>query len=532
MPEHRVGSAALFLTDGAMKRLDLGGTAVLLARVGGQYYAVAGDCTHYGAPLEKGVLKEYCLMCPWHHAAFDVRSGERLEPPALNDLAHYLVRIDDGQIVVTLPQTNEVEPQGSVDPSDVRLFVIVGGGAAGNAAAEELRRAEYRGRILIFSATPNLPVDRPNLSKDYLAGEAQPEWIPLRPDEHWYTARGIELRLNTPISRVNPQEHTLTLGSGEAFRYDKLLLATGGTPRQLKGLPGSDLSGVFLLRELADSDRIIAAAEKVTQAVIIGASFIGMEAAASLAGGRKLPVTVIEVEAVPFARNFGEDVGRMFQHEHEKNGVQFRMKAQIDQIMGENGHVTGVKLKTGEVLPADFVVVGVGVRPATDFLMDSGLQLDDKDQSVRVNEHLQTNDPDIYAAGDIARYPDGSERGQRIEHWRVAEQHGLVAARNMLERSENVRHHVPFFWTKQWAIELRYVGHAEKWDEIVYRHGTPEKEQFIAFYMAGGKLLAAAGRSSDPEMDAIEFILQADQPLTPEQMRDESFDLVQYASKG
>ncbi len=528
MPDHQVGSAATLLQEGQMKRLDLDGTAIVLIRHQDQYYALAGDCTHYGAPLEKGVLKDFCLMCPWHHAAFDIRSGERLEPPALNDLAAYSVRVDGDQVIVTFPQKNQSEPEGRADPTDSQVFVIVGGGAAGNAAAEELRRAGYRGRIVIVSTAPTLPIDRPNLSKDYLAGEAQPEWIPLRPDEAWYAARGIELRLDTTVTRVDPKKHEITLGS-TTLHYDKLLLATGGTPRQLRDVPGTDLQGVFLLRTLADADRLIEAAGKASHVVIIGGSFIGLEAAASLAGGRKLSVTVVEVEAIPFARNFGDEVGRLFQHEHEANGVQFRLKAQISQLVGTGGQVSGVELKNGELLPADIVLVGVGVRPATDFLNSAGLQLDDKDQSVRVSTTLQTSDPDIYAAGDIARYADGSERGTRIEHWRVAEQHGLVAARNMLGRTEQVKPHVPFFWTKQWKLDFRYVGHAEQWDEIIYRHGKPASRKFVAFYVAGDKLLAAAGIQCDPEMDAIEFLLQDDRSPTPDQMRDESFDLIAFA---
>jgi apoptosis-inducing factor 3 len=532
MAEHKVGAANTLLRNGEMKRLDLEGTPVVMARVEGQYYAFGGTCTHYGAPLHEGVLKGHTLMCPWHHACFDIRGGLRLEPPALNDLPHFPVRVEGDQVIVTLPQDNETEPQGKAEPGDKGTFVIVGGGSAGNAAAEELRRLGYVGEIVIVSAVPNVPVDRPNLSKDYLAGHAEPGWIPLRGDEGWYKARDIELRLNTTVTKIDPKAHMVHLDKGGTLRYDKLLLATGGIPRQLTDTPGTDLKGVFTLRVLADSDRIIEAAEKGKRAVVVGASFIGMEVAASLQGGRGVSVTVVGPEATPFERILGADIGKMFQQEHEANGVTFRLSSEVRRFVGHDGHMIGVELKSGDVLEADLVVVGIGVRPATDFLRASSLRLDEKDHSVRVSATLQTSDPDIFAAGDIARWDDGSERGLRIEHWRVAEQHGMVAARNMLGRADSADDHVPFFWTTQFGIELRYVGHAEKWDEIIYRYGKPEQKDFVALYVAGGKLLAGVGLKHDPEMDAIEFILRDRMALTPAQMRDESFDLIEYARNG
>jgi NADPH-dependent 2,4-dienoyl-CoA reductase/sulfur reductase-like enzyme len=254
-----------------------------------------------------------------------------------------------------------------------------------------------------------------------------------------------------------------------------------------------------------------------------------MEVAASLAKGRGVNVTVVAPEKVPFAAAFGDDIGHMFQQIHEENGITFRMESQVSAFEGEGGRVTSVRLKSGDTLDADFVVVGIGVRPATDFLKNAGLTLDEKDGSVRVSAALNAGDERIYAAGDIARYDDGSERGTRIEHWRVAQQHGIVAARNMLGEQEAVTRHVPFFWTTQLGISLRYVGHASEWDEIIYRDGTPEQRSFVAFYLKGGKLKAAAGVKHDPEMDAIELILRDDLPLSNVQMQDQSFDLIAYA---
>ncbi len=474
----------------------------------------------------KGVLRGHEVMCPWHHACFDVRTAARLEPPAMNDLMHFPLRVDVGEIVVTLPNDNERQPQGKVDPSDGRQFVIVGGGAVGNAAAEELRRAGYRGKIIIVSAVATPPVDRPNLSKDYLAGEAEADWIPLR-DAGWYANRDIDLRLNTTVTKVAPSAHTVTLEDGETLHYDKLLLATGGMPRDLKRVPGGDLDGILTLRSLADADRILEQAKVHQRVVVVGASFIGMEAAASLAKGQKLVVTVVDMVGLPMQTILGNQIGAMIRDEHAANGVQFRLSAMIEGFVGENGRVTGVQL-AGEVLPADFVIIGVGVRPATDFLKDSGIVLNPKDGSVEVNNHLQASDPDIYAAGDIARYPNAEGEPERIEHWRTAQQHGIVVARNLVGEQQTVADRVPFFWTGQWGLSLRYVGHAESWDEIIYR-GSPAAKDFIAFYIKDGRLKAAAGVKRDRELDAVEFILKDRKALTPDHLRDESFDLVAFA---
>ncbi|HLY26206.1 MAG TPA: FAD-dependent oxidoreductase [Aggregatilineales bacterium] len=535
MSDHSVGSAKSFLKDGAMVRLDLEGTPVVLARVNGQYYAFGGTCTHYGAPLHEGVLRDHELICPWHHACFDIRSGARLEPPALNALPHYPVRTEGGKVIVTLPHDNDTEPQGRAEDDSELSIVIVGGGAAGNAAAEELRREAYPGKITLISNVPEVPVDRPNVSKDYLAGHADPAWMPLRGDESWYATRNISLRLNSHVEKVDPRSHRVALRGGESIRYDKLLLAMGAIPRHLN-VAGSDLKNIYLLRRQPDADRIMSALkEKGKRVVVVGASFIGMEVAASLAEGQNANVTVVGIEKVPFDRILGEQIGLMFQHLHEVHGVQFRLNSEVKQFTGKDGQVSGVELHNGETLPADVVVVGIGVRPSTDALADSGLKLDPKDLSVRVNSALQSSDADVYAAGDIARWDDGSSTGVRIEHWRVAEQHGIIAAHNMLGQQDDVARHVPFFWTAQWGRELRYVGHAEQWDSIIYRGDLPdsplEKEnfQFVACYVQSGKLKAAAGCNADSDMDALEFILRDGKPLSEAQMRDDKFDLVAYA---
>lgn len=523
MAEHRLGKAQSLLDEGSMRKFEREGKAFVLARTHDRYFAFAANCSHWQGPLDQGVLHGETVMCPWHHACFELKTGARLEPPALNGIATYPVRLEDGDVVVTLTKADP--PALRTLSSDVRDVVIVGGGAAGNSAAEELRRQGYQGAMTILSAASELPIDRPNVSKDYLAGKAKPEWMPLR-DADWYSQRDIDLRLNTPVKSLNTQQHTLTLEKGGTVSFDRLLLATGGTPRRLP-IPGADLKNVFTLRHQADADVLIEHAQKGAQVLIIGASFIGLEAAAAL-GERGLKITVVDMVKQPFERVFGAAVGKLFTAEHEKNGVTFHLEAGLERLEGENGAVTAATLKGGTFIPAEFVLMGVGVAPATDWLKDSGLAMDAKDRSLLVDTRLETSVSGIYAAGDIARFPD--ERGERIriEHWRVAQQHGIVAARNMLNIGESVHSRVPFFWTNQWDLSVQMVGHSEKWDSTVMR-GSLDQREFIVFYLEGGDMRAAAASNRDTELDALEWILKLGKPLTPAQMRDPAFDLVAYS---
>jgi len=527
MAEHKLGAANDLLHDGEMRIFELDGEKVLLARVDGQYYAVGATCTHYGGPLAEGVLKDHAVMCPWHHACFDVRTGLRTQPPALDNLPRYEVQVVDGTVVVNFPaQAIDSGDSQIEERTDERTFVIVGGGAAGNMAAEELRQSGFQGNIILLSAVSNVPIDRPNLSKDYLAGNAKPEWMPLR-SKRWYEEHGINLRLNAHVQAIDPAAREVRLKRGDPVTYDKLLLATGSRPRKLD-VPGHELKGIFELRTQDDADAIIADAASGQRVVVIGASFIGMEVAASLASEtRGLEVTVVGPGTTPFARTLGERIGRVFQQAHEAQGVQFRLGRKVARFHGKHGRVAAVELDDGTTLDADFVVVGIGVTPATDFLRDSGLEMDADTGALLVDEHLQTSDPYIYAAGDIARYPAHDAQRERIEHWRAAEQQGMVAARGMLGLDESIQQHMPFFWTNQWDLRLRYVGHATDWDDILYR-GRPEDRNFIAFYVKGERLLAAAGCNRDKDMAALEFALQHQIELLPEQMRDEDFDLLAF----
>ncbi|MBK8135867.1 MAG: FAD-dependent oxidoreductase [Chloroflexi bacterium] len=519
-----LGSADSLLSDGQMRRFDIEGKAILLSRVGGSYHAVRATCSHYGGNLADGVLAGTTVICPLHHACFDVRSGARSEPPALNDIPRFAVSIANGEVMV---ETEPIAPAAipGASAGDSRTFVIIGGGAAGSAAAEELRRQKFGGNIVMLSASAQLPIDRPNVSKDYLDGHAKAEWMPLR-GAGWYTDRGIELRLNSTAASVDVAGKVVVLADGSRVSYDKLLLATGGTPRTLR-VPGATLKNIFTLREQADADAIITTKHEGARAVVVGASFIGLEAANALAS-TGVKVIVVGLEAVPLERVLGPRVGALFQKLHEQNGVEFRLNSGVEKYIGpDDGAVTGVQIRGGEVLHCDFVLLGVGVAPTTGFLNESAVKLHERDRAVLVDTKMEAA-PDVYAAGDIARYPI-SGGTERIEHWRVAQQHGILAARAMNGMPEPVSSRVPFFWTKQWGTSLRYVGHAESWDEVVL-HGTPTPgEAFIAVYIGDGKVKAAAGVGRDREMAALNLCFAQGRPPTPEQARDPGFDIVGFA---
>jgi len=513
------------LKDGEMKQVDAGGTNILLARVNGKYHAVGATCPHYGGPLAEGALCGERVICPWHHASFDVKTGDLLEPPAFDALPRYEVKIEGESVIVAVPDEAEdrrTPPMAKRDArQDERAFVILGGGAAGYMAAQTLREEGFRGRILMVTREDRMPYDRPNLSKDYLQGHAEPEWMPLRPDE-FFSEHGIEVLRGREATLVDAKVKTVSFKGGERLAYDALLVATGGEPRMLQ-IAGSDLKNVLTLRGFADSDAIIAAAEGAKFAVVIGASFIGMEAAASLKT-RGLEVTVVAPHQTPFEKTLGGAIGALFQKIHEDNGVRFRLGEKVARITG-HGKVEAVELESGEKIDADMVVVGVGVKPATDFL--KGVDLSD-DGGVVVDEHLRAADG-LYAAGDIASFPSSmtGER-QRIEHWRTALQQGRIAALNMAGRTVSYTA-VPFFWTRQFDAGLLYVGHATNWDEIILQ-GDVSTQNFLAFYVKGNRVQAVAGMNRDRDLAAVEGLMREDRMPTPDQLRSGAVNLPELLS--
>ena len=474
-PDLEKGIALASLADGTMLVGRVGDAEILLARQGTDIFAVDAHCSHYHAPLADGLLVGKTIRCPWHHACFDLGSGEALRAPALSPLGCWNVEQRDGKIFVREKRT-PAKPKPAKGPERI---VIIGGGAAGFAAAEMLRRLNFQGAVVMLSDDKAPPVDRPNLSKDYLAGSAPEEWVPLRGDD-FYSENRIDLRLGVKVTALDPAAHNLTLSDGTSLGYDRLLLATGAEPVR-PPLPGAELAHV--LRSLADSRAIIARAEAGKRAVIVGASFIGLEVAASLIA-RKMEVHVVAPESRPMEKVLGPQMGDMIRALHEEHGVKFHLENSLASV--EAGQVT---LKSGATLAADLVVLGVGVRPRLQLAEAANLAMD---RGVTVNAFLQTSDPDIYAAGDIARWPDRhSGEAIRVEHWVVAERQGQVAARNMLGGHEKFDA-VPFFWSQHYDVAINYVGHAEKWDEIATLGDIKAKDCLLRFKRAGRTLAVAS----------------------------------------
>ena len=486
-PDLTLGVAIDSLADGAMLAGHVGDDAVLLARRGDEFFAIGATCTHYNGPLAEGVMAGDTVRCPWHHACFSLRTGEALHAPALAPVSCWATEQRDGRVYVQEKIDRAPHIRIAVTPSAPRSIVIVGGGAAGFAAAEMLRRQRYDGSIVMLSDDSAGPVDRPNLSKDYLAGTAPEEWVPLR-EEAFYADQHIDLRLNCRVGAIDARAREVSLADGSKIGYDRLLLATGAEPVRLS-LPGMDLPHVHTLRTLADSRSIIAQATKSRRAVVMGASFIGLEVAASLRT-RGIEVHVVAPEKRPMERVLGAQLGDFVRGLHEEHGVIFHLDDTATAIDDKQ-----VTLKSGAKLDADLVVAGVGVRPRLQLAQDAGLTID---RGVTVNEFLETSAPDIYAAGDIARWPDRhSGESIRVEHWVVAERQGQTAALNMLGARQRFDA-VPFFWSQHYDVPINYVGHAEKWDDLQVE-GDIAQRDCVVRYMRNGRVHAVASIYRDRE---------------------------------
>jgi NADPH-dependent 2,4-dienoyl-CoA reductase/sulfur reductase-like enzyme/nitrite reductase/ring-hydroxylating ferredoxin subunit len=494
-PDLILGIPISDLADGGMLQGHVDGEAVLLARRDKEYFAIGAACTHYGGPLAEGLMVGETVRCPWHHACFDLRTGEALRPPALNPVSCWTVERRDGRLFVR-EKAQAGERRATSEVKKPTSVVIVGGGAAGNAAAETLRREGYAGRLTVLSADESAPYDRPNLSKDYLAGNAPEEWIPLRPAT-FYREHGIDLKLGARVASLDTANRHVQLEDGSRHAYESLLIATGAEPVHLD-IAGADLPHVHYLRTLADSRALIAAALAARRAVVMGASFIGLEVAASLRA-RRIEVHVVAPETYPMERTMGPAVGQFIRALHEEHGVVFHLGTTAASI--DDRRVT---LKNGDTLESDLVVVGVGVRPSTSLAERAGLAID---RGIAVNEYLETSVPGIFAAGDPARWPD-PRTGERIrvEHWVLAQRQGQTAARNILGQRERFDA-VPFFWSQHYDVVIAYVGHAERWDTIQI-DGQLEARNCRVTYCRGGKTLAVATIGRDRESLRTEVELE------------------------
>ena len=505
MTEHRA-AALSDLQDDEPIDVELDGTKVLLVRHGGSVHAVAALCPHKGVPLSKGIVADGRIVCGIHRAAFDLKSGEVVKPPACENLARYDVRVDGNDIYVTVPENHEPHPLPRMGKGGgEKHFVIVGAGAAGWRAAETLRRESFDGRITVVTDEHPLPYDRTDLSKAYLSSDEMPD-DPIIRAAGPIAAHDIEVREGA-VSALDPDAKTVTV-NGKAIAYDRVLIATGSDARRLE-VPGADLDGIHVIRTLDDAKtlRNDLSNARNGNVVIVGGGFIGLEAAAALSG-KDVNVTVVLRGDAPFADLFGDEFAQRLKREHEEAGVRFVTKT---NVTGFEGDARVARVKTdGDALPADLVIMAVGAEPRTGWLpFETG-----DDGGVAVDEAFRVRgQADVFAAGDIARVP--TEWGNvRIEHWRFAQETGELAARNMLGQSAPYDG-TPFFWSmQQIAGSYTYTGHAEGFDSI---EGDVEPQDFSAGYVKDGMVQAVLAHGVMDEVTALEPKMAGRGPLPKEE---------------
>ncbi|KJZ33433.1 MULTISPECIES: FAD-dependent oxidoreductase [Pseudomonas] len=505
MALHRVARFA-DVSENRGLEVQIEDTKIVLLRVGDQLRAYQGECPHAGAPLAEGALCHGRLICPWHKAAYRIEDGALCEPPALDSLKRYPLEIRDGDIWVDdQPFADAHTPPAD----DERTFVIIGAGAAGTACAAALREKGFGGLVLLIDREADAGYDRTVLSKFVIAGQMPLEEVPPLRDDAFYREQRIE-RMTGEVASLDSSNKTVRLTNGRSLNYDAALLATGGKPNQLT-LPGADLPQVFVLRSKDQASQILQVAKPGQRVVIIGDSFIALESASALRE-LGLDVTILARHAIPFAAQLGEAVGNAIRALHESNGVVFHTDGEAFYIEGTD-HVEAVCLDNGQRLPADLVLAGIGVSPATEPFTDLPKE---KDRSLKVDGGMRVTDG-LWAVGDIATFPLNGQP-QRIEHWRLAQQQARIAAANMLGADEHYLD-VPYFWTWHFGKNYDYLGHAEAWDEVEFK-GDPNHPPFIGLFGKNGVVAAAVACDEERAMALLAERMK--QPLSV----DEAWQLI------
>ncbi len=509
------------LPEGAPIAKKIGKKEFLAVRRGGRVLVCGNKCPHFGDPLSNGVASGTHVFCPSHGARFDLESGRVESAPALDDLPTYEAKVEGGEVLVgpARPAPFELAPRVTTEE---RTFVIVGGGAAGESAVEGLVRGGFGGRIVLVTAEEHLPYNRTDLSKGFLTGEVERDWLQLRGAD-FYGTLGVEVMTGARAQGIDPARHLLRLDGGRSLRYDRLLVATGSQARRLEA-PGADLPGCHVLRGRDDAEAILAAMAGAKRAVVVGAGFVGLEVASGLRA-KGLEVDIVAPEELPLAALLGREFGRRIQTLHEGRGTRFHMGRSVSAVAEARG-ATEVLLSDGSRLQADLVIIGVGARPRVDWLAGSGLV---EGGAVPVDASLRTRDPDVFAAGDVALVPDARlGRPVRFEHWVSAQRQGRHAAAAMLGGREPYGE-VPFFWTVQCDTSIKYAGGAGlPYDTVVHR-GSPAGNSFLAAYYAAGRLVGAATFAMSWNLIALEKLMREGREVTAGQVADERTDLVALA---
>ncbi|WVF70484.1 hypothetical protein IAT40_005274 [Kwoniella sp. CBS 6097] len=509
------------LQDGQMKTVEFGEGKVLLSKIKGKIYATSAFCTHYGAPLEKGVLShDGRVVCPWHGACFNVCTGDIEDAPGLDSLWNFSATVNNGQIVVSANQKEVKSKVGRIVPkartksaekkqdSKVETVVIVGGGSGGIHTVESLRMNKFAGDIVLISEEPYAPIDRTKMSKALVDNAEKLQW---RKPEELKDDFGVEFHPGTSVTKVDTSAQTVTTSSGATHNYDHLVLAPGGKPKKIP-IDGADLEGVLTLRSVQDTKKITSAISKESDIVLIGTSFISMEAASAILKKEPKSVTLVGMDETPFEKILGKDIGNAIMENMKKQGIKFYMKAEIEKLSpaeSNGSHVGAVHVKGQDPIPANLVIMGTGVAPATDFLKDV-FKLEE-DGGVKVDEYLRIQGyKNVYAIGDIAhyvQYPDKLPR--RVEHWNVAGNHGREAAHNITHPDDLVAYtKVPIFWSSI-GKGLRYLGTGAGFDDS-WTDGNIDELKFATYQAKNGKVTAVATMQRDPIVSKANELMRLD----------------------
>ncbi|WP_440453884.1 FAD-dependent oxidoreductase [Psychrobacter sp. ASPA161_9] len=499
---------------------------ILITRDEDEFFAFDGKCPHVGADLGDGMRCGNRVVCPWHHGSFDSRDGTLLEPVAMRGLTQYELT-DEGDSL-TVNTSAKIDKRVENDKLTDTHTIIIGGGGAGFMTANQLRHTGYGGKITLISKDDKAPYNRPLLSKAFLAGKMEEKYLMLGGSE-WASKNNIELRLNQTVSKVLPNERTIVMkdesGNSEQQTADFLVVATGAEPK-IPPFKGADLNGVYTLRSMDDAKDIKAASDS-KHVVIVGTGFIGMEVASALMEAKKAEsVTVIGRSRRVMSNIVSETVSNALIKLHEEKGVKFTFGAGVDEINGEGSKVSGVKLSDGSTIAADVVILGTGVAPRIEILNEVNAP-----DGVQVDEHLQLRDG-VYALGDIAKATNQMGR-MRIEHWRVALQHGIVTAAAILNQDNvnSLEERIPFFWTAQYGKSLRYSGHAASPDNNIL-FGSPDTLDYIEYYFDDDgedtRASAASTLGRDKELVAFSELLRRGHVPTRAQIN-AGFNLIDQA---
>ncbi|KAM9370530.1 apoptosis-inducing factor 3-like [Phaethornis superciliosus] len=500
--------------DGELREVMVAGYPVLLVRNKNEFRALGSRCPHYGAPLSKGVLKGERLRCPWHGACFNIKTGDIEEYPSLDCLPCFKVTVEDGKVFVTAKKKDLASSKRMKTTSKRCLLkrdtmLLLGGGVAALVCAETLRQEGFTGRIIMATKEKHVPYDKSKLSKEM---NLKAEDVYLRKPE-FLDAHDIEFWKEKEAVSVDFQKQQVHFMDGSSQKYSQLLIAAGSHSNSLK-VPGADLQNVCFLHTPEDSNKILELATG-KNLVIIGASFIGMEIAAFLSD-KAGTISVVEKKEFPFQNALGPEVGGVAMKMLQNKGVKFYMKTELHELKGKDGKVTEALLACGKKLPADVVVLGIGVFPNSEFLKGTSITRDEHG-AILVDLHMQTNIPNVFAAGDVVSFPVALLNGDRssIHHQQVAEAHGHTAALNMLKKGKKL-HTVPFFWTTMLGKTIRYAGCGKGYTDTVVK-GSLEQQKFLIFYIRDGIVTAAASLNCDPMVSLIAEVLYSGKQISKEE---------------